>query len=100
MRCLKFVAMTSCSLGHENRETDGENFLDAAVRREKVLPTEDISLSLTHTHTHTHTNPLSRPLCSLIHSHTADLLYERLRVQNAETHTHTRTHTHTHCSLF
>ena len=56
MRCLKFVAMTSCSLGHENRETDGENFLDAAVRREKVLPTEDISPSLTHTHTHTHTH--------------------------------------------
>ena len=56
VRCLKFVAMTSCSLGHENRETDGENFLDAAVRREKVLPTEDISPSLTHTHTHTHTH--------------------------------------------
>ena len=56
----------------------------------------DFSLSHSHTHTHTHThtqahtltNPLSQIHCSLIHSYTADLLYEWRRVQNAETHTH------------
>lgn len=58
--------MTSHTLGHENRETDDEKFLDATVRTETSCQQR---ICLTHTYPHVG----AQRLC-LIHTYIADLL--------------------------